>query len=87
MENITETYEKAPDTLEKAIKMEAKNIAKSNKLAERIDDLATTETFMTLKDPKYNFYNKPSCRLTNPPKNELGKVSKKINRKKLIKTC
>ena len=29
MENITKTYQKAPDKLEKAINMRAKNIAKS----------------------------------------------------------
>ena len=37
MENMTKTYQKAPDKLEKSINMEAKNVAKSYKLAERID--------------------------------------------------
>ena len=36
MENITRTYMKATNKLEKAINKEVKNIAKSNKLAERI---------------------------------------------------
>ena len=36
MENITKTYKKATNKLEKAINKEVKNIAKSNKLAERI---------------------------------------------------
>ena len=57
--------------------MEAKNIIKSYRLAERIDHLPRSETFITLKDHKDNFYNKPSCRLINPTKNELGKISKK----------
>ena len=35
--------------------MEAKNIAKSYKLAERIDNLPRSETFRTLKDHKDNF--------------------------------
>ena len=78
MENITKTYQKATDKLEKAINMEAKNIAKSYKLAERIDHLPKPETFITLKDHKDNFSNKPSCRLIKPTKNELGKISKKI---------
>ena len=78
MENITKTYQKAPDKLEKTINMEAKNIAKSYKLAERIDHLPRSDTFITLKDNKDNFYNKPSCRLINPTKSELGKISKKI---------
>ena len=80
MENITKTYQKATDKLEKAINMEAKNIAKSYKLAERIDHLPKPETFITLKDHKDNFFNKPSCRLINPTKKKLGKISKKNNR-------
>ena len=90
MENITKTYQEAPDKLEKSINMKAKNIAKSYKLAERIDHLPRSEMFITLKDHKDNFYNKPSCRLINPTKNELGKISKKIikqiNREILKKT-
>ena len=58
MENITKTYQKASDKLEKAINMKAKNVAKSNKLAERIDHLPRSEIFITLKDHKDNFYNK-----------------------------
>ena len=55
MENIAKTYLKAPDKFEKAINMEAKNIAKSCKLAEKIDHLPRPETFVTLKDHKDNF--------------------------------
>ena len=71
MENITKTYQKASDKLEKAINMEAKSITKSYKLAERIDHLPRSETFIDLEDHKYNFYNKPSCRLINPTKNKV----------------
>ena len=77
-ENITKSYEKAPKKLEKAFNMEAKNIANTYKLAERIDHLPKTECFITLKDHKENFYNKPTCRLINPTKNELGKISKQM---------
>ena len=72
MQNITKTYQRATDKLEKAINMEAKNIAKSYKLAERIDHLPKQETFITLKDHKDNFFNKPSCRLINPTKKRTG---------------
>ena len=78
MEDITKTYQKAPDKLEKAINMEAKNITKSYKLAERKEHLPGTETFITLKDHKDNFCNKPSYRLINPTKSELGIISKKV---------
>ena len=78
MENITKTYQKATDKLEKAINMEAKSIARSYKLVKRIDHLSKPESFITLKDHKDSFFNKPSCRLINPTKNKLGKISKKI---------
>ena len=34
--------------------------------------------FITLKDHKENFANNPTCRLINPAKNELGRISKAI---------
>ena len=58
--------------------MEAKNIANNFKLADKIDHLAKIEAFISLKDHKENFNNKPTCRLINPTKNELGKISKKL---------
>ena len=78
MENITKAHQKASDKLEKSVNMDARNIAKSYKLGERIDHLPRSETFITLKDHRDVVYNKPSCRLINPPKKELGKISKKI---------
>ena len=36
------------------------------------------ESFITIKDHKDNFENNTKCRLINPAKSELGKVSKKI---------
>ena len=50
--------------------------------------LLWSTAFITLKDHKKNFRSKPSCRLINPYKNEIRKISKivleKIN-KKLLK--
>ena len=77
MKNITKTYQKATGKLEKAINMEAKNIAKSYKLAERIDHLPKPETFITLKYHKDNFFNKPSQRLINPTRKNWVKLAKK----------
>ena len=37
-----------------------------------------TNSFITLKDHKENFDNKPSTRLINPSKNEIGRISKSI---------
>ena len=68
--------------------MEAKSIATKLKLSDRIEKLPEAPSYVTLKDEKENFRSKPSCRLINPCKNEIGKISKivleKIN-KKLLK--
>ena len=56
--------------------MEAKSIAEDLNLSDKIECLAQTNAFITLKDHKENFMNKPKCRFINPAKPELGKVSK-----------
>ena len=58
------------------VKAEDKRIAEELELSGRIDVTAKRETFITLKDHRENFRNKPTCRLINPCKPELGKVSK-----------
>ena len=40
--------------------------------------MAKQQAFITLKDHKDNFANRPTCRLINPAKSKLGKVSKQI---------
>ena len=37
-----------------------------------------SEAYITVKDHKENFPRKPSFRLINPSKSELGKVSKRV---------
>ena len=87
-ENVTKTYKKALENIQKSINLEAKSIATNLKLSDRIERLAEEPAYITLKDHKENFRSKPSCRLINPSKNEIGKISKivleKIN-KKLLK--
>ena len=55
--------------------MEAKNIAKSY---EDQDHLPKPETFITSKDRKDSFSNKPSCHLINATKNEMVEISKRM---------
>ena len=75
-EKITnKTYKKSANRLEHAINMEAKHIAKNIKLDDRIKNLAKTSAFITSKDHKENFRFSHPCRLINPWKSELGKVS------------
>ena len=56
--------------------MEAKCVAKKINLDDRIDLLAKNPVFITLKDHKPTFRSSLPCRLINPSKSELGKVSK-----------
>ena len=61
--------------------MEAKHIAERLKLDERIEQAAEQKAFITLKDHKPNFPNNIKCRLINPTKSNLGKISKQILQK------
>ena len=73
---MTKTYEKAPPKLKNSINLEAKQIAETIKLSDRIESLAETEAFITIKDHKENFENQKPCRLLIPSKSEIGHVSK-----------
>ena len=70
-ENVTKSK-----CLEKSINLQAKNVAKKLDLVERVECLAKNSVFITLKDAKVNFQANLPCRLINPSKSELGKVSK-----------
>ena len=74
-------------------KEEPKNVEKVNKahrsivrklgIQDRVYKTTKRECFITLKDTKENFMNNPKCRLLNPMKPEVGKVSKQFLSKKL----
>ena len=57
------------------------HIAKKLDLADRINTTAERESFITLKDHKENFKNKPTCRLINPCEPEIGKISQQLMEK------
>ena len=67
-----------------------KKIAERLDLSDRINVTDQREAVVTLKDHKENFRSKTTCRLINPCKPELGKVSKQIveniNRNVITKT-
>ena len=76
--NITKTYKTIPAETVNNTENEAKSIAEKLNLADRINITAQREAFVTLKDHKPNFDNNPTCRLINPSKSEIGRVSKLI---------
>ena len=76
--NITKAYKKVTPNTTNPIEVEAKSIAKKLDLEDRVNITAKREAFITLKDHKPNFVNNPTCRLINPAKSEIGKISKQI---------
>ena len=76
--NITKSYKKAQPETTQAIHKQNKDIATKLGIDDRVDTTANKAAFITLKDHKPNFTNKPTCRLINPTKSEIGKVSKGI---------
>ena len=76
--NITKSYLKSTKRLKKAINLEAKHISEKLELDNRIECLAKSTAFISLKDHKPNFQSSLSCRLINPSKINIGKISKSI---------
>lgn len=78
LENVTKTYKKAGSEVVEKINREAKGIAEQLKLEDRINRLSENPAYITLKDHKTNFNTHPKCRLINPAKSEIGRISKII---------
>ena len=72
-------------------KVDQKNVAKVNNkhkelvckldIEERVFETSEKQAYITLKDHKDNFNNNPKCRLINPRKPEVGKISKNVLQK------
>ena len=77
-QSITKSYKKAHNDTAQKIQQEDKKITVKLGIDDRVDIMAKKEAFITLKDHKPNFANKPTCRLINPTKSEISKISKQI---------
>ena len=75
-DNITKSYKKASDSFETEINREAKAIAPSLHLDNRIQKFSKRNAFVTLKDHKDNFHHNTPCMLINQAKSEIGKINK-----------
>ena len=60
-DNITKAYKKSDGNQLKTIDTGAKAITKRLKIDDRVEMTAQKEGFITLKDHKDNFFNKPTC--------------------------
>ena len=74
--NITSKYKKSNKKNLECVNKETKIIACKLNLQNKIQCYPSNSAFITLKDHKDNFRTNPKCRLINPAKSEIGKVSK-----------
>ena len=77
-ENITKTYKKSNKSKISNINWEAKKITGKLSLDDRVPRLQETEAYIAVKDHKDAFPNKTPCRLINPSKSSIGKISETI---------
>ena len=75
-ENITKTYKIGNVNMTDNINEELRNITDHYSIGNRIDIMAQRNSYITVKDHKENFPSNVKCRLINPSKSEVGKVSK-----------
>ena len=76
--SVTKDYRKATDREISEIINSEKKIAKSLNIADRVEVMPKSESYVQFKDHKEDFINKQQCRLINTNKSNLGKVSKEI---------
>ena len=74
-DNITQSYKKALKNAKRDIDRKRKSFVKTLKIDDRME--CNQASYITLKDHKENFRNNTKCRLINPSKSEVGRVSKK----------
>ena len=77
-QNVTAEYKKTSIEEVKKVNEEASNLAKKLEIADRIDNYIEADAFITIKDHKPAFPGRVDCRLLNPAKSNLGKISKQI---------
>ena len=76
--NVTKDYKKSDPETVKGVINDDKKIVNQLDIDNRVFKTSKREAFVTLKDHKSDFENNPSCRLINPTKPEIGRISKFI---------
>jgi hypothetical protein len=77
-ENITKDYKLANPKQLSDVNKETAEIARKLEIDDRVDSFSRNPPFITLKDHKESWPNKVGCRLVNPAKPIIGRVSKII---------
>ena len=76
--SITQNNRKAEDNISYAIATDCRNLARRLNIENHLPSTKLNPAFITIKDHKENFTNNAKCRIINPTKPEIGKVSKNI---------
>ena len=76
--NIMKDYKKTNETSYEQINYEASVIIRKNNLKGKIPRYDKTPAYVTIKDHKPDFPKKLKCRLINPSKTHIGRISKNI---------
>ena len=76
--NVTSKYKLSNDREVMKVNKEAAKIAENLNIGNRVDRYIKSNAFITVKDHKDNFPSKIECRLLNPAKSNIGKISKQI---------
>ena len=76
--HVKKDYKLAPEDAVKNTNLGDRDIAKELDIDDRVPLTVPRESFVTAKDHKDTFENRPQARLLNPCKPELGRVSKQL---------
>ena len=76
--NVTKDYKKSTSNTIDELNNEAANLVSKNNIKGKIPKFDLRESFVTVKDHKRGFPNKIECRLINPSKTYIARISKKI---------
>ena len=82
-ENISKEYRLANDTELNEVNHKAAQIARKENLERKMEIFTPGEAYVTVKDTKTGFPGTCSCRLINPAKTDIGKLSQKILKEKV----
>ena len=84
-ENVTKEYKKAEINETDIVNLRSAEIAKDLNLEKRMHVYTTSEAFITFKDHKDECTSRPTFRLINPAKTDIGKVGKQLLEENIFK--
>ena len=78
LDNVTRSYRQTTFEDIDTVNREARDICVKLDIDDRVDVMSENPAFITIKHHKRNFEDNTQCRLINPAKSQIGKISKTI---------